>query len=587
MKNTLKSIIATGKLVRSQLFYCLFLFLGLAILNDAIIIPVFRLATTLILQMAAIPLISYQNIITILTAHPFAVLFMLLELIALLLVIYFEFALMLWFIKDLRHGSLKDLKAQFKASFKNFHPTSLPLLLLYTLVILPFASVFFRTPLLAKVKVPEFILSFLTKNPLYFTLMIVGWLLLAYLAFRWVLILPLMVLENLDTKSAFQRSWELTRKKRLPLLGKLILLTLFNTVLYFLLFGAGYIIQAIFDTWVKAAALPVAVVNLIVMQLGSEILSIFSTVVAISFLFPLLNVDEKIVTQDLKPSKKLKVGFTVTATLITLLFAANGLLYFTKFDQNKPLIISHRGVSEENGVQNTLPALRATSTKLKPDYVEMDIHETKDGQFVVMHDENYRVLTGVNKRPIDLTLAQATKLTAKENGHQAKVPSFSEYLKAADQLHQKLLIEVKTTKYDSSDMLERFNKLYSATIIKHHHLIHSLDYNAVSTLKKLNPKLTVYYIQPYNFSYPNSVADGFSMEYSTLNDDFVIQAHLNNKPVFTWDMDEEDSIMRMIYYGVDGLITDDVQLARSVSKDYMNKTNYADQVLNFVAFNFS
>ena len=51
-------------------------------------------------------------------------------------------------------------------------------------------------------------------------------------------------------------------------------------------------------------------------------------------------------------------------------------------------------------------------------------------------------------------------------------------------------------------------------------------------------------------------------------------------------MDEEDSIMRMLYYGVDGLITDDVQLARSVSKDYMNKTNYADQVLNFVAFNF-
>lgn len=204
-----------------------------------------------------------------------------------------------------------------------------------------------------------------------------------------------------------------------------------------------------------------------------------------------------------------------------------------------------------------------------------------------MHDENYRVLTGVNKRPIDLTLAQATKLTAKENGHQARVPSFSEYLKTADQLHQKLLIEVKTTKYDSPDMLERFNKLYSATIIKHHHLIHSLDYNAVSTLKKLNPKLTVYYIQPYNFSYPNSVADGFSMEYSTLNDDFVIQAHLNNKPVFTWYMDEEDSIMRMLYYGVDGLITDDVQLARSVSKDYMNKTNYADQVLNFVAFNFS
>lgn len=40
---------------------------------------------------------------------------------------------------------------------------------------------------------------------------------------------------------------------------------------------------------------------------------------------------------------------------------------------------------KKNGVQNTIPAMEATA-KSKPDYVEMDIQETKDHQFVVFHD---------------------------------------------------------------------------------------------------------------------------------------------------------------------------------------------------------
>ncbi len=79
----------------------------------------------------------------------------------------------------------------------------------------------------------------------------------------------------------------------------------------------------------------------------------------------------------------------------------------------------------------------------------MDVQETKDGHFVVMHDANLRHLTGVNGTPQDLTLKELTNLTVTENGVQAPVCSFDSYLEKAHKLNQKLLIEIKTSKKDS------------------------------------------------------------------------------------------------------------------------------------------
>lgn len=147
--------------------------------------------------------------------------------------------------------------------------------------------------------------------------------------------------------------------------------------------------------------------------------------------------------------------------------------------------------------------------------MEIDLHETKDKQFIVIHDDNLQKLTGVNKNPHDLTSKQLIKLTAKENGHQAKLVSFDQYLKEAKKLNQKLLIEIKTTPNDSKKMLQTFNQKYAKTILKNKYEVQSLDYRVVEGLHQINPKLDVFYIQPYNFTYPRSVADGYSMEYST------------------------------------------------------------------------
>ncbi len=120
--------------------------------------------------------------------------------------------------------------------------------------------------------------------------------------------------------------------------------------------------------------------------------------------------------------------------------------YLTSAVQTNPVTVSHRGVSTQNGAQNTLEALEKTSRDYRPDYIEMDVQETKDGRFVVMHDANLRHLTGVNQTPQDLTLKELTNLTVTENGFQAPVCSFDSYLEKAHELNQNYLLRSRPLK---------------------------------------------------------------------------------------------------------------------------------------------
>ncbi len=74
-----------------------------------------------------------------------------------------------------------------------------------------------------------------------------------------------------------------------------------------------------------------------------------------------------------------------------------------------------------------------------------------------MHDFNLRALTGVNKRPNQLTLKELTNMNVTENGQTAKMVSFDDYLAKANQLKQRLLIEIKTTPQDSPDLVQRLS----------------------------------------------------------------------------------------------------------------------------------
>lgn len=579
MKSAFEDIRVYTSEFKNHLLQYILLFLSLDLISQFIVIPLFRYVTTFVLQAGAIPFVSYQNVITIITTHTSIFIILIIELILLMLIVYSEFAFLLIGVKNIKTATF-TLSGVFKETFislKTLRISSLLLLIAYFIFIVPFADIIFRTPLLSKIQIPDFILDYMTINWILALILILFYLVIGVLGLRLILTLPLMIFKQQKTWPAMKQSWKLTRKLWRPLLIRLGELTFLAAIILLGFYCSFYLLQLACDIFPRKLSFIIAVVNLTIIQIISEVVLIWSSVIAICFLFKPIGIQEKS-----HPAHTNKAVISTSSIIIAVLVigaAISNIIYLgTNF--SAPVIISHRGVSEENGVQNTIPALKKTA-RLKPDYVEIDLHETKDKQFVVMHDENLKKLTGVDKKPNELTLKELTHLTAKENGSEGKVASFDQYLKAAKKLHQKLLIEVKTTPQDSKKMLEYFNRKYGNLIIERHYQVQSLDYGVVENLHRINPKLPVLYIQPYNFTYPESVAKGYSMEYSTLDSDFIWQAHLNHHPVYAWTVNQSGLIKRLMYDHVDGIITDDVPEVKKAIKDFKNNSSYANKILNY------
>ncbi|GAF39517.1 glycerophosphodiester phosphodiesterase [Agrilactobacillus composti DSM 18527 = JCM 14202] len=562
---------------------------GTNLFISTLLIPIFTNLAQLIVAMGHVSYLSYTNFLQVMTQKPLTVLLLALLLIVMMLAVYWQFAFTIIGLQAIYHDQRQPFWQHVKASFisfKNLRPLSVLLLLGYFIVILPFGHIIFSSRLLDKIQIPDFIVTFITTKPLLSAILLTIYVVILYFAVRLITFVPILVTQKISAKKALQQSWRVTKHRFWGVVFRVALVNIMNLIVAYGIELGIYLLQHYFDVSVQKWALTAGIINLGIVQLVFELLAVCNTMmllrVAIQLaeeaqLIPAVTVQKTLVIRH-------RIWRRVFAVLILLGFAGTyslyNYVYLKGMTRNAPLVISHRGVDDGNGVQNTIPALQKTS-KEHPDMVEMDIHETKDNQFIVMHDENLQDLTGVNAKPRDLTLAQLTKLTARENGQAAKVASFDDYLSAAEKLHQKLLVEIKTTKQDSPNMLNNFIQKYEKRLLADKDQIHSLDYNVVAGLKKKAPKLFVSYIMPYNLIFPRTKANAYTMEMSTVDADFVTQASAAKQKTYAWTVDDENSMQKMLFLNVDGIISDDVTTLQQVIKANLDHPSYAKQILQF------
>ena len=72
------------------------------------------------------------------------------------------------------------------------------------------------------------------------------------------------------------------------------------------------------------------------------------------------------------------------------------------------------------------------------------------------------------------------------------------------------------------------------------------------------------------------------MEYSTINRNFVSSAKTDHKDVFVWTPNDDAEISRMQFYGVDGIITDRMDILNQTLSESADEMTYSDKLLNFV-----
>ena len=125
-----------------------------------------------------------------------------------------------------------------------------------------------------------------------------------------------------------------------------------------------------------------------------------------------------------------------------------------KIDKKNVLMIAHRGLSGIE-TENTECAFVAAGNRTYYG-VETDVHLTKDGKFVVHHDDNLQRVFGVNAFIRDLTFDEIRKIQRTENGEKAAysvVPTLKEYLDTCKKYEKKSVLELKI-EYDEKHLKE-------------------------------------------------------------------------------------------------------------------------------------
>lgn len=534
--------------------------IGLIIRNG--LLPMLRLMNTDLLPKAEVPLVSLTNFWRILNQHPDIFLALLMELVVVWWIFLLLLMIMLVSMAEINQGtfSWQHGADQLSIIMKQFNWRMWLIALAEFVALAPLFSIAFRTPLLTSMRIPEVILDYGTRN---------SWLVIITLLIYCGCLLVTLRYGGTFTKLAITAHPQIIRNRKpiwrfwQELIGAGIISWLLNGFL----FG----VQKISGNNQRA----LSVACLTIAQVGALLLCSWVIMRWVQMM-----VGESSAT--VRHSYRWNEWTLIVLVVVMIETGFNSRHYFQPQQLTAPVTISHRGVANRNGVQNSISALKRTSHDYHPDYVEMDIHETKDHQFVVMHDENLRKLTGVNRRPNQLSLQQLTKLSMHENGQTAKIASFDQYLRVANQLHQKLIIELKTTPNDSPDVVERFNHRYGKLIVQRHYLVHSLDYGVVDRLQSLNPRMTVLSLQAYNLTNSQPQIKGFNNEYSSLNERFINAVHRQDKSVYAWTVNNQGAMKQLINQHIDGIVTDDVPLLQRTIRYTTRHQNDAARYWNYL-----
>jgi glycerophosphoryl diester phosphodiesterase len=226
-----------------------------------------------------------------------------------------------------------------------------------------------------------------------------------------------------------------------------------------------------------------------------------------------------------------------------------------------PVIIAHRGALQL-APENTLAAVHAAYAA-GADMYELDVHQTKDGHLVVLHDSSLARTTDVEDvypgrapwRVRDFTLAEINRLDAgswfgAEHAGE-RVPTLGGVFQAVEG-GPGLLLEVKHPSR-SPGVADRVSELMAqappATIV------HSFDWEFIKRLRYQGARAVLGTPRPAELQAIATYARYVSVKHRRLDIAYVRRAHRLGLKVFAYTVNTPAAMRRTLLAGVDGFIT--------------------------------
>lgn len=232
------------------------------------------------------------------------------------------------------------------------------------------------------------------------------------------------------------------------------------------------------------------------------------------------------------------------------------------YSQPRTLVFGHRGASAY-APMNTIPAFELAADQ-GADGVELDVHLSKDGQLIVLHDFTVDHTTNGQGYARDMTLAELRQLDAGvkfgEQFRGVRIPTLDEVFEAVG--HRLFInVEIKS-ETEETDGVEQVT---ADTILRHNMqnrvIVSSFNPLALRRFRAILPDVPIgfLYIEG-GIPFPEVVAtlphEARHPHHPMIDAEYMEWARERGYRVNTWTVNDPDRTRELMAIGVDAVITD-------------------------------
>ncbi len=555
--------------------------------------PLIRWSVSMFINAGGYSVVLNAQIGAFLTGFTGVLMSLFLTVLAMVLV-YYEFAVLLFFLHSgYRHKNVclyHGLKMGAKALESLWHPSSIGFAI-FALVLIPLLDISFEASLMPGINIPRFITGEIARYPGGWILIdLIQWVPL-FVFIKLVFVLPGMVLERLNFITSLKQSM-------LRIKGN----TLRSSAVIFIAFSCLYIPLYLLDIMpINASTLIRPMISAII-----DLLQMFGTPVLLAAIYAshAQVTDPAVIDSRLHDASTSEIRMPLKAFINLVEYIARltsrgiallwhrciphtvkqrpvvymAILFMIPVYVNSRnhytfgspcLIIGHRGSAD--AVENTIPAA-LSAIKQKADYIEIDTMLSKDGVPVVMHDYNLFRLAGRIDNVHDLTARQLSSLTLRQFDHEAQMTTLDTFCKAVKG-KAKLLVELKSHENDTQSVVDRVVQVIRDNEMEQECIFQTTEPELLQEIQRKYPHnvsgfVIVSGVGDISLEVLSHIpADFFNVEDSMINEDIVENCHILKKPIYVWTVNDPKLIRSLIGMHVDGIVTDYPQQTRGVITD--------------------
>ena len=480
-------------------------------------------------------------------------------------------------------------------------------IILFILIVAPLCGVGFSISLSKTFYIPNFIMEVLLNNPFFAVGYIALMLYLVWLVFRSAFTLHAILLDGMTPSEGRKYSNRIVKEHRWAFLKGLILTMLVMIAIYFVsgfLFSRipGWILGDYGESLPKDYTFDLRSVistgefsDLDIQMFVYRTAAVFavlvekyliSVVVLLCGAYFMLRLGRYYLEytgrdRKLWPERPKKARYIWKIVLILLMFVLFfaaavllGLFFDPIFVREEPVkIIAHRTggtMASENSVEGIEQAIAHGCYGC-----ETDIQRTKDGHYIINHDDTFKRLTGVKKAPKDMTLAQIRELRIKDttgSGKELLVPTLEDLLDAS-RGKVKLFVELKGVTADRQMVDDAVRIIREHDCVEDTALI-SLNYDVIKYAETTYPEFetgTLFFASLGDVS--RLTCDLLIMEEETATDTNINLIHDAGKQAIVWTVNSSEGLYHFLDSKADAVITDQVELAQKVQTRLDGRTD--------------